>query len=358
MRSLPRVAFFCCCVAQFCAQAQNHHEYLDLPDAWAQSYKRLNNFVEYKQKNWPNSHLSIQKDGTVDYILPNDENTIRLALQLDELGERGSGWQLSRVLKSANASLNDRSIKLAPGTYAFAVKSSTQFSQQYHEPIVWFEVTHSEQVSAARNLKSDRIFREIPPPKAPSLLWPNQRINYFIDLASLTEKSIRTKLLVENTLITPNAKIRIRNDGIIERELFADPSYELPLRWYIYKYNELIVNCAASGQTEFKIDYDFGTYRALLCVEGPDGILPVSNILHFPLFPDVKGQLRCIPQDLNTNNIPDPLEETDRLPIKQEELINVWKVWMYSLRGNLNQDSIETIWLTVHPAATDAPKDN
>lgn len=334
------------CLAQFTLGVCHGQSVSELPASWLEAYERLNRFIDAKQEHWPNSHLNITRDGTVDYCLTNNQANTRLSMDVIEFGARGGGWTLVRNIKTAPGSLNDKTIRLNPGIYA----GSMSLSGKFCEPIVWFEVTYADKLSVSKKSKSDRIFTEIAPPLEPHLVWPNQRINYFIDLHALSTEFSRREILRENNVVQPSAVLRIRNDGVLERELFEGANYESSLRWYVYRYNELIVNRSASGETDLKIDTGYGSYRAFLCVEGLDGVLPVSNILRFPLFPKGTDQVRCIPEDQNANQVLDMLEGLVPKSQKQYELLMLWSEWRYELQSKLDRLSISTDNLIVHPA--------
>lgn len=346
MKLFYQFALFCICsTGHLCSEDRNSDiTYPNLPESWQKSYDRLNRFIATKKEYWPNSHLIFSSDGSFDFSLTNNELNSRLALNLDELGARGGGWQLERVVNSVPDSLNDRSIRLNPGIYAASMRTLGKFN----EPIVWFEVKYSEKASVSRKLASDRVFHEIPPPRNPKSLWPNVRINYFVDLHASSNVSAKRNLFERNKIVTPSATLLIRNDGVIERELFKDPKYEAIIRWYIYKNNELIVKQPAEDQNFIEINHGYGTYRAFLCYEGPEGILPVSNILRFPLFPD-NQQLYCIPKDSNNNQLPDVIE-AELNSQRKSELYALWNTWRYHLRNHLNQNSMSTSDLIVQPA--------
>lgn len=355
MDTLARLlkSLFCCflAISSFTLHCRGDSP---LPRTWFEAYERLNRFSEAKEKHWPSSHLSIQADGAVHCLLPNDGEFVRLGIDIVKYESSGGGWMLSRVLNAPNPSLNDRTIQFEPGIYAGMVSSTVELVSRYHAPIVWFEVSIPDKLATSRNSKSARVFNEISPPKEPSLLWPNQRIVDFIDLAGLFDRRAPMELSKENKVVSPSATLRIRNDGVLERELFSDPKFETALRLYIYRYNELVVNRPAAGQTRFTLKNEgYGSYRAFLCVEGPQGAMPVSNLLNFPLFPDGEGQIHCIPDDRNQNKIPDFFEGSDMPPREYQELTVLWKRWWYSLNRNLNRDSVDGMWLIVHPALQD-----
>lgn len=141
-----------------------------------------------------------------------------------------------------------------------------------------------------------------------------------------------------NQIAKPGVKLKLHNDGVIQRHLFNDEKMEDLLFWRIYKYNDLIYKESAANQEIFSMDFGTGTFRAMIVIEGPFGSMPVSNIIEFPLFPSKEQGFECLPIDSDHNELPDFIEpvvekRAQRIVVSKAEiqLLRIWNAWKYRI---------------------------
>ena len=105
--------------------------------------------------------------------------------------------------------------------------------------------------------------------------------------------------------VTPVVHLKLDNHGIVERDLLPNAGAEQLLRWRIYHNGRLVRRDSAAGITHIDTNLGSGTYQVWMGVEGPNGFMPVSNLLEYPLFPDASGNKVVVPVDTDGDGMPD-----------------------------------------------------
>jgi hypothetical protein len=131
--------------------------------------------------------------------------------------------------------------------------------------------------------------------------------------------------------VKPDVILRLEMHGAVRRERLANEVAEKLLRWRIYRDGKLVDRSPASGVIQRETDLGPGTYSVWLGVEGPGGFMPVSNLLHYPLFPDGSGKDVVIPAESRRKGVPDFLESLPAKDARRRELFELWESWKYDL---------------------------
>ena len=306
------------------------------PEQWVAVYERFEAFAKAKKMHWPDSHLWIGASGKVEHTLRYEgTGTASTSLVITEFGPAGGGWVLHRNLEMRD-DLNSSKFRLAPGTYAAQVKSFSELGFQYHEPLIWFQVTESpEDVS----LKGGLRFQNLNVPVSDETRIPNQRLTNFLDFHVFTARRNPNTISQTNQVVDPAVELRIENDGTIHRSKLLNLEWDTLLRWRIYKNNDLIDQGEVLPDQERKIDSGQGSYHVFLVVDGPAGWLPVSNVLNFPLFPADGDTLACIPEGSDRNKIPDRIEsihsklkQNQNISESERHTLALWHVWKWEIQ--------------------------
>jgi hypothetical protein len=207
----------------------------------------------------------------------------------------------------------------------------------------------------------------VPPPGADEDFWPNERLFLFRDF-HIFPGGHPWDIEAVNRRVTPAVVLRIRQDGLVTRNLLPEAEERL-LRWRVYKDGKLVEKGAPAAGAEWRTAHGDGNYQVCLGVEGPTGFMPVSNLLFFPLFPAGEGKLEVIPADSEGDGIPDVLKgawtagrsedgepdadaDADGVPDREEapegtfalkegrnsdpalaRLLWLWKGWEYDLKS-------------------------
>ncbi|MFD2256312.1 hypothetical protein ACFSSA_06475 [Luteolibacter algae] len=318
--------------------------YRNWPEQWVLAYKRLDTFIKAKDLYWPTSDLTISEDGEIHHSLSiNTTSSEHLTLCLFEYGSGSSEWAISTSTNSSEHG-NRYLPKLNPGTYVALIRSFGTLGYQYHFPIVYLEVNHGD-ASAQKQSTSGLVVRTIRPGGAGLPDWPDRRVCVFSDFHVARDHRNPNDLKHRNELVDPSVVLALHNDGVIRRELLPEPELEKQLYWRIYKYNKLVATRPAAGQSSIAVADGIGSYRVFLCVNGPTGFMPVSNMISFPLFPSSDGGVECVPADKNRDNIPDAIAQIidhgdgnpSRDPDRDEMMIRLWSDWKWTLTAGLQK---------------------
>lgn len=155
----------------------------------------------------------------------------------------------------------------------------------------------------------DRQLRVVPSPGSEMNFFPNERLMGFIDFTVFVGRGYKRDIENENRMSLPSSRLRVNDQGVVEREFLADGKAEKLLHWRIYHDGKLVESGAAANICRLEMKHGLGNYLILLGVEGPTGFLPVSNYLEFPLFTDGKDRPRIYPLDTNADGTPDFIED-------------------------------------------------
>lgn len=278
------------------------------PDGWVEAYERFERFIAGRNATWPSSGLEISEDGTITHA-------VRVAESRSESAYFYLFHHGREVLAVIMADkLGDRYPYL-PGNYVAAIRVSTASGYQYLYPLVSFEIVKPPPDALLPEPGSFPFrIRVQPPPADPESVWPNERFLHFLDF-DIFPHGHPWSIEKQNSKVAPPVTLTLDNHGHVERELVKEANAERLLRWRIYRNGRLVRRDSAAGITRADLDVGPGTYQACVGVEGPGGFMPVSNILEFPMFPDVAGKNAVIPSDRDGDGTPDffaALPEDDR----------------------------------------------
>ena len=284
------------------------------PDGWVEAYGHFERFIAGRNATWPSSGLEISEDGTISHA-------VRVAKSRSESAYFylfHHGWDILAVQVADH--LGDH-YSYIPGNYVAAIRVSTASGYQYIYPLVSFEIVKPPPDALLPEPGGFPFrIRVQPPPADPESVWPSERFLHFLDFDIFPHRhpwSIEKR----NSKVAPPLTLTLDNHGHVERELVKEANAEQLLRWRIYHNGRLVRRDSAAGITRADLDVGPGTYQACVGVEGPGGFMPVSNILEFPMFPDVAGKNAVIPSDTDGDGTPDffaALPEDDRGPGLQQ----------------------------------------
>ena len=272
---------------------------------------------------------------------------------------------LGRLLKESsteNLIADDRYRFQAPGPYATYIESCGPLGYQTHFPIVWIE-THQAAGPAGSTLQ----IRATKAPGPGESVWPNEQSQLFKDFHVFPNIN-PNKIYEANSKVTPPALLRVTHKGVIKRETLFEPAVEELLHWRVYHEGRLIEEGPAAGMKTFDPKSGVGSYVAWIGVVGPNGFMPVSNLLEYPLFPTDTGENvipavnnrkvatpgpverafitvgdrgRLLPEDREAatrRGFKDRPSPTPRPPETDQEKINrelaeLWGVWAFTLEN-------------------------
>ena len=274
------------------------------PDGWVEAYGHFERFIAGRNATWPSSGLEISEDGTISHA-------VRVAKSRSESAYFylfHHGWDILAVQVADH--LGDH-YSYIPGNYVAAIRVSTASGYQYIYPLVSFEIVKPPPDALLPEPGGFPFrIRVQPPPADPESAWPNERLLQFLDF-HIFPRDPRLgpdhpwRIEKRNNKVAPPVTLTLDNHGHVERELVKEANAEQLLRWRIYHNGWLVRRDSAAGITRADLDVGPGTYQACVGVEGPGGFMPVSNILEFPMFPDVAGKNVVIPSDTDGDGIPD-----------------------------------------------------
>lgn len=312
------------------------------PPGWVESYQRFENFIQARKAHWPSSGLEISPQGDLTHAVRFAEShTEHLSLTLFR---RGSGVRSLKINRPVFSGSDDS--WATPGVYAITLYGSTRVGYQHFFPILWIEVqefsgSELEGGSKVRERKLQMIDAPAPGEDA----WPNERMLLFLDF-HIFPRAFPDQITEENRKVNPVVLLRLNREGVIERDRLADENAERLLEWRVYHDGTLIKNDSANGVTRLESPRAVGIYQVFAGVEGPNGFMPVSNLVEYPLFPQPGGNLAVIPQDKNGDGTPDFLDEImakypqqqpdDReAPLAEADyrLLELWRAWEYNLKN-------------------------
>ena len=272
------------------------------PDGWIDTYHRFEKFISAQKEGLPESDLEISPTGGIQTSLPAevDRETHTTVVFYHE------GADILEMGLSKDLFGQGRQSFFPPSTYAVCLKTcGTLVGYQFRYPLTWFQ---TERAKADHFGKDHLTIRVIEPPQPADDYWPNERLLRFCDFLVLP-KNNPLIFLRKNHKVTPSVDLAVTNAGVIQRTKLDD-SMEKYLRWRIYYNGRLIEKGVATGDLHHATTQGPGTYVAFVGVEGPNGFMPVSNHLQFPLFPERNGSMAVLPTASNGDGVPDFLRDT------------------------------------------------
>jgi hypothetical protein len=304
---------------------------------WNESYKRFASFIESRKANWPQSGLTISPTGVVDFTLTVAESrTEHIGLDIYHGGVR----VLSTLLPTAEArDLFNRKNFFLPGDYIIYLQSSGVIGYQTHFPLVYFKVEETP-AEAARRSPAPRV-QVIAAPEKPERLWPNEQMQLFRDFQTFGGKN-PDEIHKGNDKVARPILLSVTKSGTVKRQIVPDSGAEALLSWRIYHDGRLVDSSAAAGQDSYSVKQGVGSYAICLVVNGPHGVMPVSNLLEFPLFP-VPGSTPVIMPEMHDKYTPvflkptrdlieqQQLSDFSDLPPEDRKLWLLWRAWGFEI---------------------------
>ncbi len=263
--------------------AENPDPFVEWPDGWRSAYARFHDFADAQRRLWPRSEAEILPDGSIHHGIPITETTTEHITT--EFFHNG----VSILSSGGTDGILDDSLArfFQPGRYTLAIKTSGSLDYQYAFPIDRFEI--------ADDRRSVRKAAEDPS----EAVWPNERILSFFNFHVLPHRN-PNDIREVNAKVSPTLRLDLTNSSEVRRELLTDQA-ERQLVWRIYHQGALIEDGPAGGVLAKQMTGGPGTYQVLLGIDGPDGFMPVSNFLEFPLFPSAEGSLVVRPEPSEEN---------------------------------------------------------
>jgi hypothetical protein len=285
-------------------QIPEKNPYAGWPQTWKETYHRFENYNAACEKSFSRPNLEILPDGRIFH-------TVQLfrdrAEHLDVVTYRngyGAGWG-GRDPETPLFS-NNGARWYPPGIYAATLMSCGMAGYQNLYPMVWFEVLPGEPGRDGHQT-GDLAVRMVEPPAKTDEVWPNERLLKFLDFHVFPNHN-PTEIYKKNAKVSPCVTLGLTNSGTITRDKL-EPSLEKLLHWRIFHNGHLIEGGSANNSSQFNADRGPGTYQAFVGLEGPNGFMPVSNFLQFPLFPEKSGKNAVFPSATNAHRFPDFLLE-------------------------------------------------
>ena len=290
-------------------------EFAGWPDTWVAAYEHFDRFIAGQTTTWPAARLEIAEDGTITH-------GVRLHGSINEhvyfyLFHYGRG-----ILEVGMAENLGNRYPFQIGEYTACVRISSKYGYQYVYPAVRFAMDALPAGSAPPGSDDFPLrVRTLAAPADSESVWPNERMLHFLDFDIFPHGS-PSHLHTGSRKVTPVVHLKLDNHGIVERDLLPNAGAEQLLRWRIYHNGRLVRRDSAAGITHIDTNLGSGTYQVWMGVEGPNGFMPVSNLLEYPLFPDASGNKVVVPVDTDGDGMPDffaALSATEELRSAQKD---------------------------------------
>jgi hypothetical protein len=312
------------------------------PESWRQAYARFEAYIATHAQYWQPSCLMIQPDGSIQHavqIYP--ERTQHLGLDIYQDG-------CLRLSLSVNKSANvlDQS-RLEPGNYFAVLRSASSIGYQYHYPACWFSVLEHPAADSNRVTLSVKVS---PPPAEEETFCPNKRMLLFSNF-NILPHHFPHDLHLKNNKVVPSIVLRLDNQGGVHRAALASPEAEALLRWRVYRQGRLVDQSSATNSLLYTPSAGAGLYVVMIVIEGPHGVMPVSNVMEYPLFPEPDGGCAIIPTDTDKDRLPDFLDASPEVPATGDlyfrvmdesfinptldrQLVRLWRRWTFRITTN------------------------
>lgn len=282
------------------------------PSGWVATYQRFEKYNQSIAQHFPRADLEISPSGQpLHSVKLFTSTTEHLGFEFYRNG--------SRILSRADSktSFSEISGTFLPDTYAVVMKSCGSLGYQYLYPITWFKTEYSE-TSKWSGDKNQLVFTMIKAPDVPEDFWPNERMLKYLDFHVFPKENPR-ELLQKNSKVEPSISLSVTISGTIVREELT-PELEKLLQWRVYHDGQLINKSFAANITRLNIAEKMGDYLVFVGIVGPSGFMPVSNLLHFPLFPKKPEGFEVFPSINPTTRLPLLFEDCLPENVRQEIL--------------------------------------
>lgn len=262
------------------------------PEGWRKAYERFESFLRIQREFFPDSDLNVSSEGKIS-INPK-------WLQSDKSGESltmtfyGSGTDFLEMGFTEKLLAEGRPRLFGDGSYAACLRTRGFLGYQYVLPVFRFAVSWSKETEVSGKESVARIRKIEVPAGEEERLWPNERLLYFWNFIIFPQENGFFPM-EKNTKVSPDIRLWVSENGVITRNA-VDAEAEKVLRWRIFKNGRLIGERSAKGELSTSISDGPGAYCVLVGVNGPNGFMPVSNFLMFPLFPREDGNTEMMPE--------------------------------------------------------------
>lgn len=258
------------------------------PPGWIAAYERFERFLALRRQLWPTATLEISEGHRLTWELTPPAG----AGEFYSLVMFQGGAAVARLsLDSSEVDIEKVvAFSSTPGRLAFGVRAHLEIGGGHLPKLAWFKVSPVDPPPPYR-LRIERRFllKPIPAPAPEEDFWPSERLLAWLDYHAMPS---RGDLRSVNSKIQPAIALQIDHSGVIRRELLPDAGSEASLRWRVYRNGVLVDGGAAGGITALPTArWGPGYYVALVGIVGPNGFLPVSNLLKYGLAPKSSGGL-------------------------------------------------------------------
>lgn len=264
------------------------------PKSWSDVYYRFEKFIATQNEYVMPPVLTILPQGKLEHDIDlNRKPTLVLFTEGRCILESGCD----------HYTLEGNEAFFQPGIYAACFKSfDNLFGYQYSHPLTWFQVDHvrNHGKSAIRGETRLRVSM-LAQPQPTDDYWPNDRLLRFWDF-QVFPRINPLEFYRNNNKVSPKVTLAVTNAGIVQRDKLDDPAEKI-LRWRIYLNGRLVERGSATGDINHAVRRGTGSYVAFVGLEGPNGFMPVSNLLEFPLFPERNGTMAVLPS-LDEDGLP------------------------------------------------------
>lgn len=238
------------------------------PDGWKASYKRFQSFVSTREKSWPSSQLNVSKDGNVTHLPPK------------LIGQKKSGFEIYQeghlnLSRSARGSFKITEY-FREGDYWIYTRAFTKLGYQHFPPLLHVRISKN-----STGEKSCQILNT----KDSESHWPHTRGLLYIDFHAM-DGTHASYVYEANKKANPSIALKVDYQAHLHRPKLDLPNAERALRWRIYYRGKLKESGPANGEVLKKCNYGLGHHLAFLCIEGPQGIMPVSNFVPYYVYPE------------------------------------------------------------------------
>ncbi|MDR3401040.1 MAG: hypothetical protein P4L99_00970 [Chthoniobacter sp.] len=285
--------------------AEPEQSFAGWPKGWVETYQRFEKFIAAQKESVPASDLEFSPEGGISTSRPAEINPVthttvvfyRQGADILEMGMNGGLFE------------EGRQGLFPPGIYATCLMTCGKMvGYQYIHPLQWFQVEPAGAGDAPDGRNAGRMtIRTIEQPQPEADYWPNDRLLRFCDFQALPNRGFLA-FFREISKVSPSVILAVTNAGVVQREKLDDALEKL-LQWRIYCNGRLVEKGSAAEDLHHAVASGVGTYVAFVGVEGPDGFMPVSNYLQFPLFPERDGSMAVLPATSSGDGVPDCLRD-------------------------------------------------
>jgi len=255
------------------------------PEEWVHAYERFERFREVRQEEWPHHSLFIDSRGRLETKKPSEDKTLVVFYN----GAKVLGRAVEKSFAPFDYYLSER-------RYAVYVRVWTPYGYQSLGPILWLS---PKKVEGGSGMRSPFQWVPVAAPEEPSRWWPNQRGLDFLDFHILPDGH-PDEIYENNLRVTPSCRLQADLFGRIRLDIPPETApYLSSLHWRVFRNGQLVEDGPVQRTERYEPEpAASGKYLAFIAIEGPEGILPVSNFVRYYLWPEEwpDGRLRIHPK--------------------------------------------------------------